>query len=590
MGRKTKQAHHKILRLQDECKSILSVMTDGIMILEKDNTLTCINESMANLLGVDPHAKILFRKDLPRVHVDGILKELDEVFATLTPNEPGGIAHAPHVRIQTRKADDIVGELYVGNVCIHDTRNDRRVVIIRDLREVFREIASGKRDPLTRLPNREKAYEDFRKLCSRHHLDEKPFALMIVSLDNFLVAQSMLGHDKTDQTILAVTETIRSLASLHTFEPYHLSYGSFLLVIQSVESLQQVHALAATIQEHLSALYGEHRSAIYLTASVGIAVYPESGKTTDLFDNAHKALIEAKKLGAGSTFLYHELKNEHRFDEAQLQLEIQFAVERNELMVFYQPIVDAKTHAIVGAEALMRWKHPEHGIIPPFIFIPLMEKTGFIIEAGRFLIQEVIRQQATWKQFGFEEIFVSLNASMREIDTPDYIDYLSGQLREHHVDAQAIKIEVTESLAMSNAEKMLKTLSKLHATGVPISLDDFGTGYTSFSYLTHIPAETLKIDKSFIDHLLDDAKNQQVVRAIVEVGHALGMKVVAEGIENKQMATKLLEFGVDYLQGYYFAKPMPVYEFQGSLTKRTPDSPSEFAPGEQQNGLTLIDP
>jgi polar amino acid transport system substrate-binding protein len=365
-----------------------------------------------------------------------------------------------------------------------------------------------------------------------------------------------------------------------------------LLIVPVVESVNRLSSLATTIQDTLSKLYSEHKSAVYLTASVGIASYPESGKTTDLFDNVHKALIEAKKLGAGSTFLYRESKNKHAFDEARLQHEIQFSVEREELMIFYQPIVDARTHKVVGAEALMRWRHSEYGLIPPFVFVPIMEKTGFIIEAGRFLIHEVIRQQARWKQFGFEEIFISLNASMREIDTPDYIQYLVEQLNKYRVDPTAIKVEITESLAMSNVEKMLRTLSRLHATGIPISLDDFGTGYTSFSYLTQMPAETLKIDKSFIDHLLEEPKNQQVVRAIIEVGHALGMKVVAEGIENKQMAEKLLEFGVDLLQGYYFSKPVPVYEFQGALVKRThaQGAPDAAYDPNSTSGLSLIDP
>jgi EAL domain-containing protein (putative c-di-GMP-specific phosphodiesterase class I) len=208
-------------------------------------------------------------------------------------------------------------------------------------------------------------------------------------------------------------------------------------------------------------------------------------------------------------------------------------------------------------------------MISPDVFIPLMEKTGFIIEAGHYLITEVVTQLEKWKQLGYKDITVSLNVSMREIDAPDYVEFLSRQLRSHFVEAHRVNVEITESMAMSNAEKMLSALERLHASGVPISLDDFGTGYTSFSYLTQMPASSLKIDKSFIDNFQEESRNQQVVRAIIEMGHALGMSIVAEGIESQEVATMLHDFGVDKLQGYFFYKPLPVFELQSLISNGT---------------------
>ncbi len=570
--RRTRKIRQRMRHLEQQLEAILTTSTDGIMVLTPNGTIIYMNDVMGHLLDIDPKTSLLFRRDAPRLFLEGKEQDPWEILNDLSRDPKDEMVFFPQTKITTRRGSTATTDIYLKNLSSPNDDQPQYLIILRDLREIFREIASGKRDPLTHLPNRTKAYEDFLKLCSRHHLNEERFALMIISLDDFLVAQSMLGHDKTDKTILAVADTLKGLAHVHGYETYHLTYTSFMLILPSVTSLEEIHHLATTIQRALSDLYSEHRSEIYLTASIGIAVYPESGKTTDLFNNVHMALIEAKKLGASSSFLFRATEKKHHYDEAKLQHDIQFAAERDELIVFYQPIVDAKDHTIVGAEALMRWQHPEYGLIPPLVFIPLMEKTGFIIEAGRFLIREVIRQQATWKRFGFEEIFISFNASIREIDTTDYVEYLSGQLKEHHVDPRLIKVEVTESLAMSNAEKMLKTLSQLNALGIPISLDDFGTGYTSFSYLTRMPATTLKIDKSFIDNILENQKHQQVVRAIIEVGHALGMKVVAEGIESKEMAQALLDYGVDQLQGYYFSKPVPVYELQGSLVKRPQSS------------------
>jgi len=546
------------------------------MVFDPDGNILHMNAAAGTLLDLDPNASLLFRRDAPRLRLGGEERDLWDILKTLPGDPEGEMALFPQTELITRRDNTILADIYLKSFAL--PRNDRLqyLIIIRDLREVIREIASGKRDPLTHLPNRKKAHEDFLKLCSRHHLNEEHLALLIVSLDNFLVAQSMLGHDKTDKTILAVTDVLKGFAPAYGYETYHLSYTNFMLMLPRTQSLDDVHQLATKIQHAISELYSQHRSAVYLTASIGIAVHPESGQPTELFNHAHKALLEAQKIGNNSIYLYRQTDSRHHANEAQLQHDIQFAVERKELLVFYQPIVDAATHAIVGAEALLRWKHPKYGLISPLVFIPLMEQTGFIVEAGRYLIAEVIRQQATWKRFGFQEIFLSLNASMREFDALGYIEFMLDQLAKHQVEGRLIKVEITESLAMSNAEKMIDTLMQLHRAGIPIALDDFGTGYTSFSYLTRMPADTLKIDKSFIDRILEDTKQQQVVRAIIEVGHALGMKVVAEGIENREMAERLTEYGADYLQGYYFSKPVPVYELQGSLTKRPdPVSPDD---------------
>ncbi len=555
-------------QLFQQCQTLLTTSTDGIMILEKDDSFAFINETMRSLLGIVHSTRMLFRQDMPTFLVQDKRYSLDEAFKNLkNKNEP--ITFVPQVYAKTRRYDKLAADLYLGYLYDDQGYEAYRVVIVRDLREVFHEIASGKRDPLTQLPNRELAYQDFLQLCTQQHLHDSSLSLMLINIDNFLVAQSLLGHVKTDKTILSVAETLNAMKSHHIFSVYHLSYASFLLIFPHIESINQLLALAEAIQERLSALYAEHKSAVYLTASIGIASASTSGPAVDLYDHVHAALTEAMKLGPGSTFLYRKETQQPTQNVALLQNDIQYAIERQQLMIVYQPIVDAKTHEIVAAEALMRWNHPSHGMISPDVFIPLMEKTGFIIEAGHYLITEVVTQLEKWKQLGYKDITVSLNVSMREIDAPDYVEFLSRQLRSHFVEAHRVNVEITESMAMSNAEKMLSALERLHASGVPISLDDFGTGYTSFSYLTQMPASSLKIDKSFIDNFQEESRNQQVVRAIIEMGHALGMSIVAEGIESQEVATMLHDFGVDKLQGYFFYKPLPVFELQSLISNGT---------------------
>jgi len=548
--------------------SLLSISKDAMMLLEEDNTINFMNEAMATLLQVDDSEKLLFESDMPNIHIKGKQKRFKDFIKEEYIPTQNELTHYPHIHIETRKLGKIAVDLYLGKTYSLKKRTDQYIIVIRDLRETLREIASGERDPLTHLPNRTKAYQDYQILCSKHHLKENKIALMTVSIDDFLITQSLLGHEKADKTILAVTQALKQLSILHRFHIYHLTYANFLLIFPNASSVDELFETAETLQNTISRLYEEHKTAAYLTASVGIATIPESGAVTDLFNGAHQALIEARKYGVGNAHLHRETTVKHSYDESALQHDIQYAIEREELMIFYQPIIEARTRKVVAAEALMRWKHPEYGLIPPFIFIPLMEKTGFIVEAGRYLVREVIHQQAKWKLFGFEEIIVSLNASMKEIETDDYIRYLTEQLKGYHVRPDTIKVEITESLAMNNPDKMFTTLARLRGAGVSISLDDFGTGYTSFAYLTKIPANTLKIDKSFIDNILEDKKSQQVVRAIIEVGHALEMDIVAEGVETAKIAQMLIEFGCDYLQGYYFSKPVPVFEMQGRLRQK----------------------
>jgi polar amino acid transport system substrate-binding protein len=201
-------------------------------------------------------------------------------------------------------------------------------------------------------------------------------------------------------------------------------------------------------------------------------------------------------------------------------------------------------------------------MIPPFHFIALMEKTGFIVKLGQFIVNQVLKQQKHWETFGFKQIEVSINVSMVEIATGDYVQNVARQLQEHDVSPTLVKFEITEGMAMIGETQTQKYFNDLKALGVKISLDDFGTGYTSFSYLKKFPADVIKIDKSLIDYILTSVEDQRIVHAIIDLGHNLGMQIVVEGIESREMVDMVTSFGCDYIQGYYFSKPLPALEFQ----------------------------
>jgi len=558
---------NKLLReSSNQLLPLLSISKDAIVILSKGNEISFINAAMTNMLGIDSHQTTLTDANIPHIYIKGEKMSFQTFIEAYYNQKPDELSYFPQVYKETRKIGKIIADIYLGNIHDIDTHELQLVAVVRDLREVFKEIVSGERDPLTQLPNKNKAYIDFQKLCSMHHLKQEPFALMAVEIDDFVSVQASIGQEEADKSILAIVSSLKHLSATYDFSLYYLNYGRFLLIFPAISSLDALKKITTTVQNRIAQLYKEHKTMAYLTASVGIATSDISGApTTSLFKKAHKALLLARQAGLGQYRIYKEAKVQHSYDIPTLQRDIQYILEREEMMVYYQPIVNAKTHKIVAAEALMRWKHPKYGMIPPFVFIPLVEQTGFITELGKELIRTVIHQQAKWKLFGFEEIVVSLNASVREIQSNKYVEFIKEVLDEHMVSPSSIKVEITESLAMDNTEEILRYLALLKKAGLRLSLDDFGTGYTSFSYLTKVPASTLKIDKSFVDNILTDPKSAQVVKAIIDVGHALSMDIVAEGVETLKTAQLLAKLQCDYLQGYYFSKPVPAYELQASL-------------------------
>jgi polar amino acid transport system substrate-binding protein len=237
-------------------------------------------------------------------------------------------------------------------------------------------------------------------------------------------------------------------------------------------------------------------SVLYLTVSVGVALYPDNSSTAELLNNAYKALSKAKNKGEGWVQTYKPVIKKHGYNELKLYNEMHAGLKRNEFEIFYQPIVDSKTREIVSAEALVRWKHPEYGMVSPEIFIPIMEKTGFIVKLGKYILEEVIKQQKKWELFKFKQVPISINLSLAELEKDTFVRSIEVALKNHNVSPELIKYEITEGMAMENEERTYQQLSDMRKMGINILLDDFGTGYTSFSYLKKF----LQIQSKLINH------------------------------------------------------------------------------------------
>ncbi|HLE18537.1 MAG TPA: EAL domain-containing protein, partial [Syntrophales bacterium] len=279
------------------------------------------------------------------------------------------------------------------------------------------------------------------------------------------------------------------------------------------------------------------------------------------------AMRHAKSEGKNNYQFYSRSMHSSVLKLLTIESDLHKALARNELVLYYQPKVDAATRMITGMEALIRWMHPDKGLISPMQFIPLAEANGLIIPIGEFVIRAVCGQIKTWLEAGYKQTSVALNVSARQFDQKNFTEVIRGILLDTMISPQCLALEITESTLMRNPEKAIQTLTELKAMGIEIAIDDFGTGYSSLSYLKRLPLDFLKIDMSFVKSLASDPSDQAIVRATISVAHGLNLKTVAEGVETEEQLSFLQEHGCDEIQGYFFSRPLPTDEIPGILAK-----------------------
>jgi len=544
------------------------ISEDAILILSDKNKVIYANKSMVQLFGLQEGFMFKPLAYMPKVKVKKDWIELDAFIQNIHEVSEDKMQSFPQssLLVNDKDSKSVPVNLYIDSSSLGN--KDAlwcNILSIHNLSKEKKRVSAAYRHKLTHLPNQSQALIDINALYAKIHLNDKKLALVLLNIDNFSPLRAIIGYEQADVILIKFAKYLEQLSKESSFSVYHTFHNNFLLTVPNVESSDEIIMLSKQIQEQLVSFYKMEDVRLHLTASIGISIYPESGSTLNLLDNAYKALTESEKSGYGRISVYKADAKKHDYDELTLHNGIHEAIERNEFEVYYQPIIEVKTLEIVAAEALMRWKHPKYGLIPPDVFIPIMEKTGFIVKLGQFVLEEVLKQQKRWELFKFKQIEVSINMSLLEIETEGFVENVAQQLVKHQVHPELIKFEITEGAAMRNEEYVDKQLLLLKNLGVAIALDDFGTGYTSFSYLKKFPADVLKIDKTLVDYILVNQEDQRIVKAMIELGHNLGMKIVVEGIENERMLQMIASYGCDYMQGYYFSKPVPVFEFQKLL-------------------------
>ncbi|KAA0994265.1 EAL domain-containing protein [Pseudomonas sp. ANT_J12] len=412
-------------------------------------------------------------------------------------------------------------------------------------------------DPLTDLPNRLLFTDRVEQALTSAQLHKRGCALLMIDLDHFKMINDSLGHNVGDQLLKAVAGRFQGL-----FAPgvtlARLGGDEFAVLAENCPQLVQAAALAQRIIDGLKQPFEIDGHQLFINASIGISLFPSDALSAEqLLRNADSALFKAKSTGRDGYALYTEELTAHAQQRVEIAFELRRALELQELRVYYQPVHDLKTSRLIGVEALVRWEHPQRGLISPAEFIPVAERTGLIAEIDAWVMQQACQQMCQWQQAGVVLSFVAVNVSSRLFARRELYQQVAHVLHETGLDPAYLELEVTESAVMDDPEVALEQMHRLRELGVRLAIDDFGTGYSSLLRLKRLPVQKLKIDQGFVAGLPWDEDDGAIVRVIIALAKSMGMQVHAEGIEQVEQAGFLLEHDCDLGQGYWFGRPVP---------------------------------
>ena len=425
-------------------------------------------------------------------------------------------------------------------------------------------------DSLTGLPNRTLFTYRLAYALARDKGSPGSVALLVLDLDRFKSINDALGHEVGDEVLVAVSR--RLVAANGTAEVVaRLGGDEFLVLFDGPRAEADAEAFSERVLAALSVPIDAGDGEVFITASIGIASTSDRvSEATPLLSNADAAMYQAKTRGGGSVEVFGEAMRVRVLDRMNTEHSLHRALERRELRLFYQPVVEIKNSRAVGVEALLRWDHPDHGLVTPNRFIPVAEESGLIIPIGAWVLSEACQQLRRWqvKRYGGLQGAVEVNLSARQVDDPQIVATVEHILHETGLAPSDLTLEITESALMNDAASALGVLRALKDLGVTLAIDDFGTGYSSLSYLQRFPLDILKIDKTFVDELGMAPEGSEIIAAVINLAHALGLQVVAEGVESELQLEELERLDCDFAQGYLFSRPVPAHELVSAFPER----------------------
>jgi diguanylate cyclase (GGDEF)-like protein/PAS domain S-box-containing protein len=570
----------EITESEERFRSAFSNAPIGMALISAEGQWLQTNQSLCEIFGyqAEEFAEKQFRDFL---HYKDLINFNSNV-GLLLQGKLG--SYQAELRYTNKSGDEIWTQTSVSRATDHDS--SQLICQIQDI-TARRKAESKLRhdafyDSLTGLANRTSLMKSLTDLIAKAKSTGVQFAVMFVDLDRFKLVNDSSGHNIGDNLLVAVSQRLRKCLPENSVVA-HLGSDEFFIVVEDIDvNTDQIEELAVEIQSQISSDFKISTQEINVTASIGIVFYEEIHATAeDLLRDAGSALHLAKQQGRCRHVTFDKKMRQKANNQVQLEKDLQKAVEREELFLVYQPILALNNKKLSGFEALIRWNHPKRGLISPFEFITLAEENGLIIEIGQFVLEESCRQLKAWQdEFATElPITISVNVSAKQLLQKQLFANVVDILENYKIKPNQIKLEITESVVVENTDVVISILRQFRTLGINLSMDDFGTGYSSLSYLHQLPINTLKIDRSFVSKMTDKADTTEIVRTILLLAKNLNLDVVAEGIETEQQLGVLQELECGYGQGYYFAKPLDVFD----ATEFIKNSECGFYPIELSN-------
>jgi diguanylate cyclase (GGDEF)-like protein len=427
-------------------------------------------------------------------------------------------------------------------------------------------------DFLTGLPNRQKLQEQLDRILTDAGRRQRRVAVLCVGLDDFKSVNEQFTYQNGDKLLLALADRLRAhsgrLGALA-----RLGGDQFALVQADIDQPYEAAELAQSILDDLEAEFALDQDQIRLRATIGITLFPEDGDSTEkLLQKAEQTMTLAKSRSRNRYQFYIASVDSEMRRRRELEKDLRDALSRDQFHLVYQPQISYRDHRVVGVEALIRWQHPEHGLVPPDLFIPLAEQNGTIIPIGEWVLDQACRQLREWHDLGFTELRMAVNLSTVQLHHTELPRVVNNLMQIYRLPPRSLELEVTETGLMEDISTAAQHLLSLRRSGALIAIDDFGTGYSSLSYLKSLPLDKIKIDKSFVQDLLDDDDDATIVRAIIQLGKSLGMQVIAEGVETAEQEAYIISEGCHEGQGYHYSKPLQARELAAFLKQSERDN------------------
>ncbi len=550
--------------------AILENVNEGIIVIDENERVESFNTAAEKIFGYD--SKEIVKQHFGRL-LSGESLSLTGRYHRFNPDENFSPAFGV-----TREVVGIRKDLsaFPLELKTNQLRIQNRLLFITTARDIsdrkeaeqrIRYMASH--DALTSLPNRTLLQDRIQQTLVHNGRRNLRAAVLFIDLDKFKLINDTLGHDIGDGLLMeAATRLIGCIRNEDTVA--RQGGDEFIILLSQISTPPDAGSIAEKLLESLLRPFLIKGKELHISASIGIAIYPDDGTSMEqLLKNSDTAMYHAKESGRSNYQYFSGKMNEQAAEKQVISSELRHAIERNQLSLAYQPVVDIRSNAICGLEVLLRWQHPDHGMIPPAKFIPLAEESGYILAIGDWVMRTTCQQISSWQQLGYDVPRIAINLSAKQFRQKQLAEHICAILDETGIKASSIGIEITESMLVENVEDVVNTLLTLSNMGLEISIDDFGTGYSSLSYLKRFPINKLKIDKSFINDVATHLDDAAIVKAILAMAMGLGMTVVTEGVETEAQLAFLKQHQCDQYQGYLFSKPLSPLEITALLPRNT---------------------